>query len=46
LSTAVTGEVHFVDSGFNVISMPHPAALNVVDEVQSAAEERTRDAAQ
>jgi enoyl-[acyl-carrier protein] reductase I len=27
LSTGVTGEVHFVDSGYNVISMPHPDAL-------------------
>jgi enoyl-[acyl-carrier protein] reductase I len=24
LSTGVTGESHFVDSGYNVISMPHP----------------------
>jgi len=27
LSTGVTGEIHFVDSGYNVISMPHPNAL-------------------
>ena len=27
LSTGVTGEVHFVDSGYNVISMPQPDAL-------------------
>jgi enoyl-[acyl-carrier protein] reductase I len=27
LSTGVTGEVHFVDSGYNVISMPHPDTL-------------------
>ena len=27
LSTGVTGEVHFVDSGYNVIVMPHPNAL-------------------
>ena len=46
LSTAVTGEVHFVDSGFNIVSMPHPAALKTVDEAQTAAEERTPDAAQ
>ena len=25
LSTGVTGEVHFVDSGYNVIAMPQPA---------------------
>jgi len=24
LSAGVTGEVHFVDSGYNIISMPHP----------------------
>ena len=27
LSAAVTGEVHFVDAGYNIISMPHPATL-------------------
>jgi enoyl-[acyl-carrier protein] reductase I len=27
LSTGVTGEVHFVDSGYNVIAMPQPEAL-------------------
>ncbi len=27
LSGGVTGEVHYVDSGYNVISMPHPDAL-------------------
>ena len=27
LSTGVTGEIHFVDSGYNIISMPHPDAL-------------------
>src|SRR3984893_7640887 len=24
LSTGVTGEIHFVDSGYNIIAMPHP----------------------
>ena len=28
LSTGVTGEIHFVDSGYNVIAMPHPDALH------------------
>ncbi len=46
LSTAVTGDIHFVDSGYNIISMPHPAALEAADEAQAAAEERARDAAQ
>ena len=27
LSTGVTGEIHFVNSGYNVIAMPHPDAL-------------------
>ncbi len=27
LSTAVTGEIHFVDSGYNVMAMPNPDAL-------------------
>src|SRR3984957_18452558 len=27
LSTGVTGEIHFVDSGYNVIAIPHPDAL-------------------
>ncbi len=27
LSTGVTGEIHFVDSGYNIISMPRPEEL-------------------
>jgi enoyl-[acyl-carrier protein] reductase I len=27
LSSGVTGEIHFVDAGYNVIAMPHPDAL-------------------
>ena len=27
LSNGVTGEIHFVDSGYNIISMPHPDSL-------------------
>ncbi len=27
LSTGVTGEIHFVDSGYNVIAMPHPGRV-------------------
>ena len=42
LSTGVTGDIHFVDSGYNVIAMPHPAALKGED----SAEERPKDAAQ
>jgi enoyl-[acyl-carrier protein] reductase I len=39
LSSGVTGEIHFVDSGYNVIAMPQPDAL------RSEATE-TKDAAQ
>ena len=47
LSTGVTGDLHFVDSGYNIISMPHPAALQTVDEAQTAAEAHSpKDAAQ
>jgi enoyl-[acyl-carrier protein] reductase I len=40
LSGGVTGEVHHVDSGYNIISMPHPEALKTLDAAESAAEER------
>jgi enoyl-[acyl-carrier protein] reductase I len=40
LSTGVTGEIHFVDSGYNIISMPHPEALKTVDEAETLAEQR------
>jgi enoyl-[acyl-carrier protein] reductase I len=48
LSTGVTGDIHFVDSGYNIISMPAPEALKTVDDAESAAEEAAaaRDAAQ
>jgi enoyl-[acyl-carrier protein] reductase I len=29
MSGGVTGEIHFVDCGYNIISMPHPDALKV-----------------
>ncbi len=47
LSTGVTGDIHYVDSGYNIISMPHPAALQTVDDAETAAEARAaKDAAQ
>ena len=47
LSTGVTGEIHFVDSGYNVISMPQPNALQTVDDAETAAEaQAVKDAAQ
>jgi enoyl-[acyl-carrier protein] reductase I len=39
LSSGVTGEVHFVDSGYNVIAMPQPDALRAEDdEIKDAAQ--------
>uniref|UniRef100_Q07V20 Enoyl-[acyl-carrier-protein] reductase [NADH] n=1 Tax=Rhodopseudomonas palustris (strain BisA53) TaxID=316055 RepID=Q07V20_RHOP5 len=43
LSTGVTGEVHFVDSGYSIISMPDPQSLKTVDEAESAAEKRAAE---
>jgi enoyl-[acyl-carrier protein] reductase I len=37
LSAGVTGEIHFVDSGYNIIAMPHPDALRA-DHKQAADE--------
>jgi enoyl-[acyl-carrier-protein] reductase (NADH) len=31
-SGGVTGEIHFVDSGYNVISMPRPDELKDTDQ--------------
>ena len=45
LSTGVTGDIHFVDSGYNIISMPQPDALKTVDEAETAAEMRAANAA-
>jgi enoyl-[acyl-carrier protein] reductase I len=39
LSSGVTGEIHFVDSGYNVIAMPQPDALrDEHDEAKDAAQ--------
>jgi enoyl-[acyl-carrier protein] reductase I len=48
LSTGVTGDIHFVDSGYNIVSMPHPGALKTVDAAETAAEQGSaiKDAAQ
>jgi enoyl-[acyl-carrier protein] reductase I len=32
LSTGVTGEIHYVDSGYNIISMPRPDALKAQED--------------
>ena len=39
LSAGVTGEIHYVDSGYNIISMPQPDALKTVDAAETAAEQ-------
>jgi enoyl-[acyl-carrier protein] reductase I len=31
LSAGVTGEIHFVDSGYNIISMPHPDDIKTAE---------------
>ena len=45
LSTGVTGDVHFVDSGYNIIAMPHPEALKSAEEAERLPDE-PKDAAQ
>lgn len=39
LSGGVTGEVHHVDSGYNIISMPRPEALKTLDAAEQAVED-------
>jgi enoyl-[acyl-carrier protein] reductase I len=46
LSTGVTGDIHFVDSGYNIITMPQPSALKNGDEAEGANGEPAKDAAQ
>lgn len=38
LSTGVTGEIHYVDSGYNTISMPRTETLKALDAAEVAAE--------
>jgi enoyl-[acyl-carrier protein] reductase I len=46
LSTGVTGDVHFVDSGYNIITMPHPSALKNGADPETSNREHAKDAAQ
>ncbi len=47
LATGVTGDVHFVDSGYNIITMPHPDALRADAAAGATNETATvKDAAQ
>ncbi|CAH1678278.1 enoyl-(acyl-carrier-protein) reductase [Hyphomicrobiales bacterium] len=38
LSTGVTGEIHYVDSGYNIISMPRPDVLKAQEVAETVAE--------
>ncbi|WP_068310889.1 enoyl-ACP reductase FabI [Polycladidibacter hongkongensis] len=38
LSGGVTGEVHFVDSGYNIVSMPRLEELKAIDKLKRSAE--------
>jgi len=46
LSTGVTGDIHFVDSGYNVITMPQPAALRDEQGSDNGNGDQLKDAAQ
>src|SRR5262249_2590418 len=45
LSTGVTGEIHYVDSGYNVIAMPNPDALRAEAATTASAPAQTADTA-
>ncbi|MGU3495212.1 enoyl-ACP reductase FabI [Xanthobacteraceae bacterium A53D] len=45
LSGGVTGEVHFVDSGYNIMSMPHPDVLKTQEDAEAKLAEGTGSAA-
>ncbi|MEJ1159597.1 enoyl-ACP reductase FabI [Prosthecomicrobium sp. N25] len=36
LSSGVTGEIHFVDSGYNIVSMPRLAELKDIEDVEES----------
>jgi len=36
LGSAVTGEIHFVDAGYNIVSMPHLAELKELETTEEA----------
>src|SRR6202790_3923675 len=40
LSSGVTGDIHFVDSGYNIITMPNPEALARAGELDGGAGDR------
>ncbi|TCT06561.1 enoyl-ACP reductase FabI [Aquabacter spiritensis] len=44
LSLGVTGEIHFVDSGYNIISMPHPDVLKTQEDAEAKLDHGTHPA--
>ena len=46
LSRAVTGEIHYVDSGYNIVAMPRLESLKSQDEKTAGDTKPTRDAAE
>jgi len=46
LSTGVTGNIEFVDSGYNIITMPQPSLLKNGDDAANSGEAAAKDAAQ
>jgi enoyl-[acyl-carrier protein] reductase I len=37
LSSGVTGDIHYVDAGYNIVSMPHPDVLTAQEEAEAQA---------
>jgi enoyl-[acyl-carrier protein] reductase I len=37
LSSGVTGDIHYVDAGYNIISMPHPDVMTALEEAEAKA---------
>jgi enoyl-[acyl-carrier protein] reductase I len=46
LSTGVTGDIHFVDSGYNIITMPQPSLLANGNETENGDGAAIKDTAQ
>ncbi len=46
LSTAVTGEIHFVDSGYNIVAMPRLDALKASDAGENGSDEPAKQVAE
>jgi enoyl-[acyl-carrier protein] reductase I len=46
LSSAVTGEIHFVDAGYHIIAVPHPDVLKAQEEAEARAAGESKKAAE